>query len=69
MIYIFCAATLAAAIFALVALIAAQRNVRTDCAQKEETPVTAEREAFALLMGYNADVAYGIKPMKEERDD
>lgn len=25
-----------------------------------------EKEAFALLMGYNADVAYGVKQMTEE---
>lgn len=32
----------------------------------EPTKTDGEKEAFALLMGYNADIAYGVKRMTED---
>ena len=72
MFYILCAVIFTAAVFGLGLLVGGLRltirqGERTPQAPAEQ-PVTAqaEKEAFALLMGYNAEVAYGLKSMKEE---
>lgn len=33
---------------------------------EEKRRIEADRRAFRALMGYNADVAYGLEPLREE---
>ncbi|MDD6188845.1 MAG: hypothetical protein PUB32_04620 [Clostridiales bacterium] len=67
MFYILCAVIVAAAVFGLGVIVGGRRSPELPRQEKpEEVSAEAEKEAFAILMGYNADVAYGIKRMKEE---
>lgn len=67
MFYILCAVIFAAAVFGLGVIVGGRRSPELP-RQEKRTEVSAEeeKEAFAILMGYNADVAYGAKRMKEE---
>ena len=66
MFYILCAVIFAAAVFGLGVIIGGRRSFEEKPPAREEVSPRAEKEAFSLLMGYNADVAYGLKTMKEE---
>ncbi|MBO7739399.1 MAG: hypothetical protein J6S18_03420 [Oscillospiraceae bacterium] len=66
MFYILCAVIFAAAVFGLGVIIGGRRSSEEKPPVREEESPRAEKEAFSLLMGYNADVAYGLKTMKEE---
>ena len=66
MFYILCAVIFAAAVFGLGVMIGGRRGPEQSQPMAEPVSPEAEKEAFSLLMGYNADVAYGLKPMKEE---
>ena len=68
MFYILCAVIYTAAIFGLGLAVGGLRfTAKTEAAPRQKPgSALAEKEAFALLMGYNAEVAYGMKSMKEE---
>ena len=68
MIYILCAVIFVAAVFWLGVMVGGRRGPEKTSAPTGEAEVSPreEREAFAILMGYNADVAYGVKSLKEE---
>ena len=66
MFYILCAVIFAAAVFGLGLIIGGRRSPEEKPPVREDVSPRAEKEAFSLLMGYNADVAYGLKTMKEE---
>ncbi len=66
MFYILCAVIFAAAVFGLGVIIGGRRSPEEKLPAREEPSPREEKEAFSLLMGYNADVAYGLKTMKED---
>lgn len=66
MFYILCAVIFAAAVFGLGVIIGGMRGPEQSRPKAEPVTPEAEKEAFSLLMGYNADVAYGLRTMKEE---
>ena len=66
MFYILCAVIFAAAVFGLGVIIGGRRSPEQSQPPRQAHSPKAEKEAFSLLMGYNADVAYGLKTMKEE---
>lgn len=66
MFYILCAVIFAAAVFGLGVIVGGMHGPeKTEPRAERVLPAEAEKEAFAILMGYNADVAYGLKTMKE----
>lgn len=66
MFYILCAVIFAAAVFGLGLILGERlRAAQQPPAIEAKPDPEAEKEAFAILMGYNADVAYGLKSMKE----
>lgn len=64
MFYILCAVIFTAAVFGLGVIIGGRRSPELPEPRAEKISPQAEKEAFAVLMGYNADVAYGLKTMK-----
>ena len=66
MFYILCAVIFAAAVFGLGVIIGGRHSSEEKKPVREDVSPREEKEAFSLLMGYNADVAYGLKTMKEE---
>ena len=66
MFYILCAVIFAAAVFGLGLIVGGWHRPEEMSAAREDVSPRAEKEAFSILMGYNADVAYGLKTMKEE---
>ncbi len=66
MFYILCAVIFAAAVFGLGVIIGGRRSPEPARPEPREISEAEEKEAFSVLLGYNADVAYGLKTMKEE---
>lgn len=66
MFYVLCAVIFAAAVFGLGFILGGRLRPEEQPRPGQVRPSPeAEKEAFAILMGYNADVAYGVKSMKE----